>query len=126
MKSRSVVAFIFVLAGLSTALRADGPFVIVSSDFNNSVIEYTTTGTFVKTLVPAGGGGLGSPQGITVGPDGNIYVSSATSDQVLRYAPDGTPMGQFQTGGGLDQPWYLTFGPDKNLYVSSSLTSQVL
>jgi WD40 repeat protein len=100
--------------------------VIVSSDFNNSVQMYDTNGNYIRALVPNGGGGLGSPQGICVGPDGNIYVSSATTDQVLRYAPDGTSLGQFQTGGGLDQPWYLRFGPDGNLYVSSSLTSQVL
>src|SRR5262249_52014733 len=100
--------------------------VIVSSDFNDSVQMYNFSGTRIGAFVPTGGGGLDSPQGITVGPDGDVYVSSANTDQVLHYAPDGTPLGQFQHAGGLDQPWFVTFGPDHNLYVSTSLTRPAL
>ncbi|CAN5475436.1 hypothetical protein BH09PLA1_BH09PLA1_05980 [soil metagenome] len=117
-------AWLCIMLALASAVT--GQVVIVSSDFNDSVQMYSLTGTRIGAFVPSGGGGLDSPQGITVGPDGNVYVSSANTDQVLRYAPNGAVLGQFQTGGGLDQPWFLTFGPGGNLYVSSSLTSQVL
>ncbi|MBO1351009.1 MAG: hypothetical protein EBE86_028245 [Hormoscilla sp. GUM202] len=56
-----------------------------------------------------------------------LLVSSANSDEVLRYdATTGFFLDVFASGGGLDNPFGLTFGPDGNLYVSSSLTDQVL
>ena len=107
-------------------LAAAQQVVIVSSDFNDSVQMYSLTGQSLGPLVPSGFGGLDSPQGICVGPDGNVYVSSAVTDQVLRYSPTGAFLGQFNQGGGLDQPWFCKWGPDGKFYVSSSLTSQVL
>ena len=44
------------------------------------------------------------------GPDGNLYVSSGDSDEVLRY--DGTTgafIDSFASGGGLDSPFGLAF-----------------
>ena len=121
------VSYVLVCALGPAGVARGQSFVIVSSDFNDSVQMYDLSGNHVRAFVPGGGGGLDSPQGICVGPDGNVYVSSAANDRVLRYnGLTGAPMGQFQTGGGLDQPWYLRFGPDGDLYVSSSLTSQVL
>jgi WD40 repeat protein len=117
-------SWLFILLVLAGAVS--GQVVIVSSDFNDSVQMYSLTGQSLGAFVPSGGGGLDSPQGICVGPDGNVYVSSANTDQVLRYAPNGAVLGQFQVGGGLDQPWFCKWGPDGKFYVSSSLTHQVL
>ena len=112
---------------VAAAIVRAQPFVIVSSDFSDSVPMYDTGGNFVRNFVESGGGGLDSPQGITVGPDGNVYVSSAVNDKVLKYnGQTGAFMGAFVDGGQLDRPWYLTFGPDGNLYVSSSATNRVL
>jgi len=83
------------------------------------------TGAFIDAF--ASGGGLDSPSGILFGPDGNLYVSNASSDEVLRY--DGTTgdfIDVFASGGGLDSPQVLAFGPDNNLYVTSALTDNVL
>jgi outer membrane protein assembly factor BamB len=120
-------AFVFLVLALVPSARAQ--FVLVSSDFNDSVQKYDLNGTHLGAFVASGGGGLDSPQGICVGHDGNVYVSSANTDQVLRYnGQTGASMGAFVSagGGGLDRPWFLRFGPDNNLYVSSSLTNQVL
>jgi len=118
------VGWNFVVAA---ALVRAQPYVVVSSDFSDSVPMYDTSGNFVRNFVESGGGGLDSPQGITVGPDGNVYVSSAVNDKVLKYdGRTGAFLGAFVDGGRLDRPWYLTFGPDGNLYVSSSATNQVL
>ena len=64
----------------------------------------------------------------TFGPDGNLYVSSGNTDQVLRYSDDGVFEDIFvaANSGGLDGPKDLKFGPDGNLYVSSGNTDQVL
>jgi sugar lactone lactonase YvrE len=74
-------------------------------------------------FVPAGSGGLSHPCGITFGADGNLYVCSQQTNQILRYqGPAGSSPGAFVdvfasvTNGTL--PTDLTFGPDGNLYVS--------
>src|SRR5690349_15208699 len=79
--------FVLVLLACSVGFVTIGwvQYVIVSSDFNDSVQKYDLAGNHLGALVPSGGGGLDSPQGITVGPDNNVYVSSANTDQVLKY-----------------------------------------
>ena len=71
----------------------------------------------VSPFVTNGSGGLNTPDGLSYGPDGNLYVSSALTSQVLRF--DG------QTGDFIDvfastninRAGYLSFGPDGLLYV---------
>jgi PEP-CTERM motif len=101
---------------------------LVSSRGTAQVLRYDgSTGAFLDAFVPAGSGGLDTPEGLTFGPDGNLYVSSVGTAQVLRY--DGTTgafIEIFASGGGLSSPVGLTFGPDGNLYVSSAESDQVL
>ena len=56
---------------------------------------------------------------ILFGPDGNLYVTSVNTDQVLRYnGTNGSFIDVFASGAGLDQPRGAVFGPDGHLYVS--------
>jgi len=93
---------------------------------NASLNEIGTPSAFVT----AGSGGLSSPGGITLGPDGKLYVAS-NNGAVLRYnASTGAYISTFvsQGLGGLSgfSGNCLAFGPDGNLYVSSQNTNQVL
>jgi sugar lactone lactonase YvrE len=120
------------LAALAAALllslwaaRGLASDLIVSSDFSDSIKRFDLAGSYVGDFVPAGYGGLDSPQGVTVGPDGHVYVSSGQTSQVLRYhGQTGEFLGVFASQN-LSVPWYLRFGPDGNLYVSSSGNSRV-
>jgi DNA-binding beta-propeller fold protein YncE len=83
-----------------------------------------------SAFISAGSGGLSSPLGITLGPDGNLYVAG-NGGAVLRY--NGTTGAYLNTfvpkgSGGLAFTNYdgLAFGPDGNLYVGSGATNQVL
>src|SRR4028118_1635767 len=98
----------------------------------SAVLRYDgTTGAFIDKFVGDNPntaadetGGLSRPYGLAFGPDGNFYVSSFLSDQILRY---NGKTGQFidvfasgnQQAGGLNGPNGLLFAPDGNLYVTT-------
>jgi sugar lactone lactonase YvrE len=94
-----------------------------------------TVTTFISPNNPGGNGGLSNAQGLTFGPDGNFYVASAATNQVLRYnGQTGAFIDAFVAAGsgGLSVPSGIAFGLDTNndgvsdLYVASNGTNQVL
>ena len=121
----------FVLIG--TAARA-GSLIVVNATADPSqgnILQYDlATGTPLGggPLVAAGSGGLNSPAGLVLGPDGNLYVSNGFDSSILEFDVQGTPLGAFVSSGsgGLQGPTSLAFGPDGNLYVASYITSSVL
>lgn len=73
-------------------------------------------------FVSARSDGLIDPRGVAFGPDGNLYVASFNTNEVLQYnGTTGSFLGVFVKAGsdGLSLPRDLVFGPDDNLYVSS-------
>ncbi len=73
-------------------------------------------------FVPQGSGGLNSAKGLTIGPDGNLYVCSWGTNSVIRYNPvTGAYIDTFIApgSGGLTGPNGLLFRADGFLYVSS-------
>lgn len=95
----------------------------------DSVTRYSTTGTSLGTFVTAGSGGLNGPDlGITYGPDGNLYVPSFNSGDVLRYnGTTGAFIDKFIAAGsgGLSQPRQMIWR-DGKVYVSSDNGNKVL
>lgn len=110
----------------------DGNF-YVSSLSTNQVMRYSgSTGAPLPSggnsgAVFAQGGGLSLPEGIVFGADGNLYVSGALSNDVLKYnGTTGAFIGTFASGNGLSSPTGLVFGPNGDLFVNSSGNNQVL
>ena len=110
--------------------------------FTNTILRYDgATGAFKGQYVPAGSGGMETPQGLVFGPDGDLYVasgsfSSTDTGSVLRFdGPSGPNPGAFVGAfipagrSPLHTPGSLLFGPDTNhdghpdLYVTSAVVS---
>ena len=123
--SMKVGFFAFLLSGLLSSANAQR--VLVGSWGVHTIREYDlATNEFVGILVPARSGGLLTPDGMDLGPDGNLYVSSSGSNAILKYdADDGTFLGEFATTG-LNQPGNMQFGPDGLLYVANKGESEVV
>jgi streptogramin lyase len=104
--------------------------VLVGNFAGSTVTKYTPAGPFVNSLVPAGSGGLDGPDvGITIGPDGKLYVPSFNSNAVLRYnATTGAFIDTFIASGGIgamSQPRTILFR-DNKVWVTSDNGNKVL
>jgi len=66
-----------------------------------------------------------TPQGITAGPDGNLWFTEFNVDKIGRITPTGT-LTEFRTGitpGA--HPAVITLGPDGNLWFTENGTSSI-
>jgi hypothetical protein len=126
----ALLASIVFLAALATAAPSFAD-VLAGAAFDSAVLRLKDdTGISLAGGIPSFSGGLFLTSGVTVGPDGNIYVSSRGTGDVLRYdGQTGASLGLFaelpdnpptEPGGEPTQaaPGPLRFGPDGNLYVS--------
>lgn len=95
---------------------------LVSSSGDNSIKQYDEiTGAYIRDFVTPGSGGLLNPQGLALGPDGNLYVSSFDNSSVKKYSgTTGAYIEDFGANSGLLAPQGLTFGTDGSLFVTSS------
>ncbi|MEE9492937.1 MAG: DUF4347 domain-containing protein [Gammaproteobacteria bacterium] len=85
-------------------------------DWGNPLVEFANEGTLDKTIQPI------------IGPDGFLYVSGESSNNVLRYHADtGILFDVFvsQAAGGISSAGGLTFGPNGNLFVADYGTGSI-
>lgn len=127
------IFLVAIISGFTLSVHAGD--LLVSSFNSDQVLRYDQqTGNFIKVFAH----GPVTPEpgdlcfncfgGLTYGPDGNLYVVSQSTHNVMRF--DGTTGAFIDTfipaeSGGLLLPSFLIFGPDGKLYVSS-FTDQVL
>jgi hypothetical protein len=85
------------------------------------------TGDYLGDFVtPATPGGLAGARAIAFGPDGNLYVDSGATNNVLAYdGATGAFLRVAAQGNGVNGPVGLTFGPDGNMYIGSALSNGV-
>ena len=96
-----------LLPGVSPALGGGGA--------GESAAQTDTAGPTVAVL--AQGGPLHGSNGIMFGPDGNLYIASVVSSQILAIDPEsGETVGSWGPEEGVNGPDDLAFGPDGSMY----------
>jgi len=65
------------IAAISSTTLPVQAALLVSSSGDNSIKQYDEiTGAYIRDFVTPGSGGLLNPQGLTLGPNGNLFVVS--------------------------------------------------
>lgn len=118
-----VAAIFFTGFGVAPAHArscADIADMLVSNQADSSVQRFDNeTRAYLDAYIPAGLGGLSNPHGLAIGADGNLYVASVGTGEVLRYDLAGdTFMDVFATAPAGFEPVGLEFGPNGNLFAS--------
>lgn len=121
----SIFGFAMLLFGFP--VYAQDQYLLVSNREGRDVLRYNAdTGAFVDVFIPAQTGGMNVPYGMTLGPDGNLYVVSTRTEiypgddlRVLKFdSHSGDYLGTFASDSAMEGPADLAFGPDGNLYVA--------
>jgi glucose/arabinose dehydrogenase len=115
---------------IDVEVGADGEVYVL--DANTGVLAYNTSGMLDRAVVDFSTSFFFA-KGLTVGPDGEIYVSGSDSNsaspsgEVLRYKTDGTPDGVFATGLP-DDAGFMTFSsvPEPSTWAAGLLTAGAL
>jgi sugar lactone lactonase YvrE len=123
---RNLAAAISLLLLASTAPAQ----LVVGSYFDGNVYNYSPTGGGLQgTYVPAGTSGLAGPAGLAIGPDNNLYISSQSSNSILKYNfsngqtttfIDSTTLGNIAGAGNSYSPAGLKWSGG-NLYVARNM-----
>src|SRR5437763_1757252 len=69
----------------ASAVRDDGTIWIASAQAASVRRFAASDGAYVDIFVAPGSGGLSNPRSLAFGPDGNCYVASTGTSQILRY-----------------------------------------
>jgi hypothetical protein len=86
--------------------------IYVTNAGSKDLSQFDSNGNFLGRFITAGSGGLGQPGCLTIGPEGDIYICSTDTDQVLKYdGMSGAFLDVFveTAAGGLNQPVSLVF-----------------
>jgi len=102
--------------------------ITVSDQLEDGVIEYDTSGTFIRFFAPAGGVNnaiLDNVRGHNFRPNGNLVVTSASgsnADAIAEFDAGGNYIGNFIAigSGGMDSPFDIVFRTNDCLVATST------
>jgi sugar lactone lactonase YvrE len=125
---KRLAAFLLALT-LGPVPGAMAATLLIGNTSGNNVLKANTVTNTITEFIAAGSGGLVSPDDLTYGPDGNLYVSSGTDTDgaILRFdGRTGAFIDEFATSPSMKRPYGNAFGPDGYLYVASFRSDEIL
>jgi hypothetical protein len=78
---------------------------LLAPDGRDKIVEYSANGNYLGLITETG---LSQPEGIAIGPDGNLYVANHTNNTITEYSLSGTYLGVF-ADTGLNEPNGIAF-----------------
>ncbi len=73
--------------------------VYVPNPPENEVLEYSPSGTLLKTFTGSGSGALKEPTGVAVDSSGNVWVADAGNNRIGELSPTGMSIGEIKSEG---------------------------
>jgi DNA-binding beta-propeller fold protein YncE len=114
LQRESVTSLLLLLVCPASTLAS---VLYVSDQTLNTVQVFdAASGALTGSLTPTDG--WGSPSGIAVGADGDVYVADFNNNAIDKFSASGTFLGTF-ISSGLNGPTGLAFGPGGDLYVAN-------
>ena len=94
--------------------------VFVSDSWNHRVQKFSTHGKFLGMFGSKGSGDghLCHPQGLTIGPDGMIYVSDRDNDRIVAFSKVGAFVRNIDVSESVRCPAGLAISADGNIHVT--------
>ncbi|MCC6679600.1 MAG: PEP-CTERM sorting domain-containing protein [Phycisphaeraceae bacterium] len=111
---------------VGVAQTSDGDVFVTESKTGGRVLRFDAAGNFKEVIATSGTQFTGNPGMLTVGPDGNLYMSVAfgsSTDRIYKIDPDTNQVTLFITtdfaaGESFNNPRGMAFGDDGNFYVA--------
>lgn len=113
-----------------TGIAVDAAGNVYVADFYNRVQKFSRLGHVLADFDKLGSAGTFShPEGLTLAPDGNLYVSDTDNARIVKMSTDGVPIATFGTAGtGLgqfNQPIGIAVDRHGAIYVADSFNARV-
>ena len=105
----------------------DGSGKVWATNYNNSLSEFSSSGTAISGTSGYTGGGLSEPYGVAIDSSGNVWVSNSSGNSLSKFSSTGTALSGSTgyTGGGLSVPEGIAIDGSSNVWVSNVLTPSI-
>ncbi|MGH3131735.1 MAG: hypothetical protein ACRDNX_13040, partial [Gaiellaceae bacterium] len=123
MLAVSSAAIVLASAVLAPPAWAGSPWTLYTGNaFDDRIDVFDGDGNSFPSF---GAGFVNDPQGVGLGPTGNVYVASTGTNTIEVFTNDGAPL-QTIPGGPFTSPTDVAFAPGGNLYVTYGGSDRVV
>jgi DNA-binding beta-propeller fold protein YncE len=99
-------------------------YLIVADTSNNRLQVFDMDGNFLAAAGSLGAGEFNSPDGVAVGPDGNLYISDTGNNRILKFSLGDGSISEVDDGT-VSTPEGLAVDQGGNVYVADSDNNRV-